>query len=240
MKAGKEQIIISLTTYSKRISNIPRVLDSIFSQTLPPDKVVINLAFEEIIPTAVADYIEKKGIEVVRVKDTKVFKKIIPTLIRYPEACIINIDDDWIYPPEMIEDFMNVHSKHPGFPISGNYICYNHINCHCGCASLTKKSYFGKWLDYIDDDVILNCPSDDIVYTYFAAKNGAYYIRTNNTYFINMSSVDEDNSYSSQFDNPEKQSWDYLCGRFGRVPCRKIHQLLYTMIKVRVRWLSHL
>ena len=55
---AKERIIVSLTTYSKRIGNIPTVLETIFNQTQKPDLVVLNLAFNESIPDDVQNYIE--------------------------------------------------------------------------------------------------------------------------------------------------------------------------------------
>lgn len=119
-----EQIIISLTTYSRRFNNIPAVLDSIYGQTLLPDKVVLNLAIDETIPETVQSYISDHHIEVNRVPDTKVYKKLIPTLRKYPNDCIITIDDDFLYPENMIEDFMNIHEKYPHNPISGNRIVF--------------------------------------------------------------------------------------------------------------------
>ena len=79
-----ERIIVSLTTWSKRIGNIPVVLDTIFNQTVQPDLVVLNLAHDEIIPEDVKHYINSHNIEINRVKDTKVYKKLIPTLKKYP------------------------------------------------------------------------------------------------------------------------------------------------------------
>ena len=43
----KEKIIISLTSWSKRISNIPKVIDSILENTTLPDIIVINLSLQE-------------------------------------------------------------------------------------------------------------------------------------------------------------------------------------------------
>ena len=74
-----ERIIVSMTTYSKRVANIPAVLDTIFAQTLLPDLVVINFAIDEVIPDNVQSYINSHNIELNRVPDTKVYKKIIPT-----------------------------------------------------------------------------------------------------------------------------------------------------------------
>lgn len=215
----KERIIVTLTTYSKRINNIPTVLDTIFNQTLPPDLVVLNLAYEEIIPDVIQDYINQHGIEIYRVADTKVYKKLIPTLKRYPNDCIISIDDDWLYPDGMIEDFMHIHSLYPEFPISGNKEAIGNMQCHCGCASLTKASYFGKWLDLIDSDVIQHCSSDDIVYTFMANKAGNPYIITENDYFVNMLSYGGDHGYSENLVGHDGigGSLDYLVARFGPV-----------------------
>jgi hypothetical protein len=214
----KERIIVTMTTYSKRINNIPTVLDTIFNQTVPPDLVVINLAHEEVIPNTVQDYINQHGIEVYRVEDTKVYKKLIPTLKRYPDDCIISIDDDWLYPKEMIEDFMNIHSLYPNFPISGNRVCWYNMQCHCGCASLVKFDFWGNYIDVIDEELVKNCLSDDLVYTFFANKNGHPYVTTQGIYFDNMEPYNQVLSYSADSigTNGIEKSWEYLTARFGQ------------------------
>ena len=215
----KETIIVSLTTWYKRIGNIPVVLDSIYSQTIQPDKVVLNLAYDEKIPEDVAKYIEKQGIEVYYTEDTKVYKKFIPTLKRYPEACVINIDDDSIYPSTMIEDFMSLHKQYPQYPISGNKVVLYGMQCHCGVASLTKAEYFGEWLDKIDADVMRNCSSSDIVFTFMATKNGHPYIHSQAEYFKNIIQPElEKESYSNLIvkDDGLEEAYTYLVDRFGK------------------------
>lgn len=217
----KEQIVISLTTWSKRINNIPVVLDTIFSQTLPPDLVVLNLAYEEKVPESVQEYINIHGIEVNRVPDTKVYKKLIPTLKKYPNDCVISIDDDWLYPEGMIADFMDVHKRYPNNPISGNREIIFNMQCHCGCASLTKAEFFGKYLEIITDEIINNCPSDDIVYTFFANQAGYPYVRTKELYFTNMEPYNDSGSYSKSvvfsISNGIKDSYKYLVNRYGQI-----------------------
>lgn len=215
----KETIIVSLTTWYKRIGNIPVVLDSIYGQTMLPDKVVLNLAYDEEIPEKVKIYIEKHGIEVYYTEDTKVYKKFIPTLKRYPEACAINIDDDCIYPKTMIEDFMALHKQYPQFPISGNKVVLYGMQCHCGGASLTKAEYFGEWLEQIDAEVMQNCASSDIVFTFMATKNGHPYIHSKGEYFLNLIQPElENESYSSQIVKDEglEKAYTYLVERFGK------------------------
>jgi len=220
----KEQIIVSLTTWSARIGNIPAVLDTILSQSMPPDKIVLNLAYGEKIPKEVQDYIDKNDIEVYYTEDTKVYKKLIPTLLRYPEACVISIDDDWLYPKGMIEDFMNTHARYPNNPISGNSVFFNGMSCHCGCASLTKAVFFGDYIHEIVPKFSFKCPSDDIVYTYFSLLSGHAYVRTENEYFTNLKGYKADSSYSDDiFKDTDiiAESYRYLVSQHGDIPISK-------------------
>lgn len=218
----QEEIIVSMTTWKPRMHNIPIVLDTIYAQTIQPNKVVINLAYDEVIPKDILSYISEHQIEINYVPNTKVYKKFLPTLLKYPEACVINIDDDCIFPPNMIEDFMVMHKKYPQFPISGNKVVLFGLQCHCGCASLTKYEFFGKYLNDIDDELMCNCASSDIVYTYIASKNGHPYICTNNLYFYNVVySALENSPYSKariEHDDGISKSYQYLVNRFGELP----------------------
>lgn len=207
-----------MTSYQHRLKNLPVVLDTIFAQTKQPDLVVLNLAYEESIPGEVQNYLDEHCVEINRVEDTKVYKKLIPTLKRHPNDCIITIDDDFLYPLGMIEDFMRVHHHYPDYPISGNREFYLGLQCHCGCASLMKAEFLGGFINMIDNDVIDNCPSDDIVYTYFANKNGHPYIRTHGLYFTNMQSYQEGEGYSDSIGTHAiMNSYNYLVRRFGQV-----------------------
>ena len=215
----KERIIVSLTTWSKRIGNIPVVLDTIFNQTKQPDFVVLNLAYDEVVPKDVQHYIDTHKIEINRVPDTKVYKKLIPTLKKYPDDCVISIDDDWLYPKDMIADFWVTHERYPYYPISGNRKGHFGLQCHCGCASMTKAEFMGDFLNQIDQDVIEHCPSDDIVYTYFSNKAGNPYIRTNGLYFTNLESYNDEEPYSENTVGNDGilLSFNYLTNRFGKI-----------------------
>lgn len=212
-----ERIIVSLTTWAPRIKNIPTVLDSIFNQTLLPDLVVINFSEGEIIPIDIQKYLDEHHVECNFVPDTKVYKKLIPTLKKYPNDCVISIDDDWIYPAGMIEDFMDIHKRYPNNPISGNKIIFNDLQCHCGCASLTKYKYFEQFIEYIDSDLIKKCLSDDIVYTFFATKAGYPYIRTQQEYFINLTAVNPSCSYSDTHSDAISSTMNYLENTYGKI-----------------------
>lgn len=239
----REQLIVTLTTWKARICNLPAVLDSIFSQTLAPDLVVVNLAFKEIVPEQVQAYLDEHKVEINRVPDTKVFKKLLPTLKKYPDACVVNIDDDWLYPPGMLEEFMRIHEKYPDNPISGNKVDSFGCSCHCGCASLTQRKFFGKYLDWIDEDVIRNCLSDDMVYTFFCKKNGYDYIRTENLFYENMTPYQQSEPYSTPDSLTPGMAWEYLCARFGDptlTPMQAAMKWLFELARERSTYRKYL
>ena len=215
----RERIIVSLTSWEKRFGNIPAVLDTIFNQTLSPELVVINLNDNETVPQHVADYLTSHKVIINHVSYKKVYKKIIPTLKLYPNDCIIGIDDDWLYPPTMIEDLWNTHIKYPNNPISGNREFINGYTCHCGCASLTKASFFDN-INLIDQEVMNNCPSDDAVYTYFSVRSGHPYVWANSVYFKNMQPYNPTESYTlpENIIDAVGLTWSYLNTRFGSLP----------------------
>lgn len=198
----KEQLIIALTSWQKRISNIPVVIDSILAQTIQPDKIVLTLSEDEftnrVIPADIQSYIDShKQIQLNWVKEnTRVWKKFLPLLSVYPNALIIPIDDDRLYPPTMIEDFMQAHAKYPDRPISGNRYVYKGIKAHCGCASLVQAKFFEGWEQYVTPEFRTACPSSDLFYTYLASKNGYFYAESSCDYFAPQYAYNENDSYS--------------------------------------------
>lgn len=116
------EVIISLTSYSKRVWDLHLVLESIAQQTVLPNKVILWLAEDEFslddLPDALSSRISF-GLDVRFCKDIKSYKKIIPTLELFPGSTIITIDDDVIYPPDTIERLLKEHRKNPA-AIIGN------------------------------------------------------------------------------------------------------------------------
>jgi len=211
-----KDIIVSLTSWPARIDNIPAVLDTIFAQSMPPAKVVLNLAACEFpnkeLPIVVAEYIRANKVEIIwHDKNKKVFKKLIPTLNKYPDVWVVSIDDDWLYPPTMIEDFWKTHLANPDQPISGNDCVLRGIKYHCGCASMTTKKFFGSYIEDIDEDLYANCDSDDVFYTFVCERNGYHYVQSKERY-------DQSGAYNStnpySFRPIVKNSRKYLESRY--------------------------
>lgn len=108
------QIIVSLTTYNKRIYDVHLTIESIFRQTMMPNKIVLWLAEDEFNEDNIPCMLKKlqaKGLEIEFCKDLKSYKKLIPTVQKYPNDIIITVDDDILYQYDLIEKLYKEHIK---------------------------------------------------------------------------------------------------------------------------------
>lgn len=108
------EVVVSLTTYSKRIHDVYLVLESISQQTILPNRVILWLSDKEFnindLPISIKERMDY-GLEVRFCTDIKSYKKIIPTIESHPSSVIITLDDDVLYPRDTIEILLNKHKK---------------------------------------------------------------------------------------------------------------------------------
>ncbi len=178
----KEKVIITMTSWKKRIPNVPQVLSTILKQSKMPDKIVINLSSEEFInkekdlPNNLIDLINKHKdlIEInwIDGPNTKQWKKIIPSLKRFPKDAVICIDDDRLYHRDFVKRMCALHQLNPNNPITLN-VNYkiNGMVQHCGHGTLDKLEYYIGILDIVDGEVMAN-PSSDTMFTYLCYRSG--------------------------------------------------------------------
>ena len=82
------------------------------------DKVILWLAPEQFpnkeqdLPLQLLE-LKEKGLTIDWYHDIKSYKKLIPTLKKYPEDIIITVDDDAIYTPDLIKELYMEHTKNP-------------------------------------------------------------------------------------------------------------------------------
>jgi hypothetical protein len=117
---GHPRVVVSLTTIPERIGGILPTLHSIVDQTRRPDAIYLNLPeFSErqqsgyVRPSFLNDLplLEVTPCE----KDWGPATKLIPTLLRErdPETAIVVIDDDQVYPREMLETLCDASDEMP-------------------------------------------------------------------------------------------------------------------------------
>ena len=105
---AKKRIIVSLTTFPARIHLIPQVLDSIFRQTKKADKILLWLAEEQFpqreqeLPPQLIQYAREGTLSIRWCDDLKPHKKYFYAFQEYPDDLIITIDDDLLYPSDLI------------------------------------------------------------------------------------------------------------------------------------------
>ncbi len=222
---SQERVIVSLTSWEKRINNVATVIRSILSNTRRPDLVVLNLSAQEFpgrekdLPEDIIDLVGDHNIEILwEDGNTKVFKKFIPTINKYPDDVVIAIDDDFIYPSDFIASFMDMHAKYPENILSGNNFTVCGVQGHCGCASLVKKEYFGKYIDRLMDASVVQLKMDDIFYVFCATLNGTSYRYVGKLFYTNMKQINPvDGISDNSRDMANERMKDYMIRKIREV-----------------------
>ena len=116
-KCRANQVIVSLTSYGERVSkSAALVVYSLMKQSVQPDKIVLwldeNKWNNDVLPSNIK-YLIRNGLEVRFCKDLRSFTKLIPALKEFPEKCIITVDDDVFYSPQMVYELLENYKKNP-------------------------------------------------------------------------------------------------------------------------------
>ena len=188
---GDSKIVVTMTSWKNRIFLVNNVIKNMLSQTLEPNKIVLNLSINEFpnqelsLPKDLVQTIHENSniCEIYWVKENyKQFKKLVHTLDRYPNDIIISIDDDFPYPSNFVETLYNdyIDNKRQN-PISySDYVDSDGNYTHHGSFTITESKFYGEYLHKILDEFVYpnfrkyKC-YDDPVYTEAAKLNGYEY-----------------------------------------------------------------
>lgn len=111
----EHEVIVSLTTYGKRLYDVASTIESIMQGSMKPNRIVlcIDENLKETKLPIVLQKQQKRGLEILFCKDIRSYTKLIPVLKKYPDAAIITIDDDAIYSYDLVEKLVNEHALYP-------------------------------------------------------------------------------------------------------------------------------
>lgn len=209
------ELIVSLTTYDKRIHDVHLVIESIVRQAIKPNRLLLWLNEKEFnletIPKILHRQIER-GLEIRFCSNYRSYKKLIPTLQNFTNANVITIDDDFLYPHDMIEILLKEHNNFPDYIIghrahkikldsTGGILPYQEweyetfdsnpsklIFLTSGGGTLFPKNTFNK--EVLDSHNFLSlCPDADDVWFYAMAL-------LNN---VKCKKVDDNRNFSQRF-----------------------------------------
>ena len=109
------EIVVSLTSFGKRIYDVCLAIESIMQGSLRPNRIVLWLSEEEFKGLSLPVLLQKqqqRGLQVCYCEDLRSYQKLIPSLKYYPQSCIITIDDDVMYECDIVERLVRAHIEH--------------------------------------------------------------------------------------------------------------------------------
>lgn len=113
------EVIVSFTSYPLRIDYLQPMLETIFNQTRKADKVILWLAESEFphqesdLPPYLTELNTQSKIIIEWCNDLKPHKKYFYALQKYHNSIVITVDDDLLFPPDLIECLLASYAKFP-------------------------------------------------------------------------------------------------------------------------------
>lgn len=111
------EVILSMTTFPSRLTTINLVLESLFRQTVMPNRFILWLAENQFPDKKVVDEFFSRyknlGLEIEYCDDLRAHKKYYYTMKKYPNAYVVTVDDDILYPEDMLEKLLRTYVKYP-------------------------------------------------------------------------------------------------------------------------------
>jgi len=149
------EVIVSLTTYGERINDCYLAIVSLMYQTVRANRIILWLSEQEFkgkpLPKSLCT-LRECGLTISYTKDLKSYKKIVPTLLQYPNDNIITVDDDVIYPVDFIERLVTAYNKNSDF-------VYFYRGCRIAFDRKGNVLPYRKWNSPSNEQPQLNLPT---------------------------------------------------------------------------------
>ncbi|MCD7754497.1 MAG: glycosyltransferase [Clostridiales bacterium] len=120
MALRTRKLIVSFTSFPPRIAGLSSVLESIYNQSRPADRVILWLAEEQFpqreaeLPEELLAFVQAGKLELRWCpEDLKPHKKYFYAMQENPDDIIVTIDDDILYPPNMLRTLYRSYLRYP-------------------------------------------------------------------------------------------------------------------------------
>ena len=214
-------IIVTMTSWVKRIGNVKPVVESVMNNTVKPDRLYLNLSLTEFygieLPEDLVEYFnsdERLIINWVDGENTKSMKKVFPILgYLDDDDIIINLDDDALLPTNFIECRYN-DFKIKNTPITScNNPKYHYIDKElkiwsCGSGSLFQKKML-KGYEKIINNTLIHTYNDDWCYSTLLWLNG-YKFTPCSSYFMQNGSIDNNGTKLKKYNDIEPMGKNHI------------------------------
>lgn len=104
------QLVISLTSYPARFPTLHLTIKSLLDQTIRPDRIVLWIAEDDVglLPQTLTA-LKGNRFQIETCEDLRSFKKILPSLAKFPDAFILIADDDTYYPDGWLRSLVETY-----------------------------------------------------------------------------------------------------------------------------------
>ncbi|WP_179018590.1 hypothetical protein [Winogradskyella forsetii] len=115
---SNSDVIVSLTSFPARIDFVYLAIKSMLNQKRRPKKIILWLGEEyfpngeENLPNSLLE-LKSLGLEIQFCEDIRAHTKYYYAFQKYPDELIVTVDDDIIYPVNLLQKLLEIHSKYP-------------------------------------------------------------------------------------------------------------------------------
>lgn len=246
----KVNVIVSITTFPKRIDKLWLVIYSILNQSIQPKKIVITLSklqfsSEKNLPHNLLKLIANGSIDLIWADDDlRSHKKYYYVMQKYPNDIIVTADDDIIYERNMLKYLWNFHLKYPKSIIANN-ACFKTNGIYKEWKNLNYKFYPPSYKvmpigcggvlyppnslmkDVFDKDIIKRCCplADDIWLNAMSILNNTLVVKTDYPmHYISIMYKDNDDLYKlNVFENQNDKQIQSIVNEYPHLIFSKSH-----------------
>lgn len=118
--SSASRLIVSFTSFPARIQIVPLVVEELLNQTRLPDRICLYLSKEQFpqlekdLPEELLGLQKTKKINITFVEDDlKGHKKYYYAMQEFADDIIVTVDDDLIYPEQMLEQLYQSYLRYP-------------------------------------------------------------------------------------------------------------------------------
>ena len=108
------KLILSLTSYPPRFDKLHLTIKTMLNQSIRPDNIILWIARDDMerLPATVTKLAQQYDDFLIRpCDDLRSYKKLVPTLVEYPDAYIVIGDDDVYYPSDWLKKLLDTYEE---------------------------------------------------------------------------------------------------------------------------------